>query len=161
MDPNGGINPSNPRLDGFVNNQNYQAQQPNASVPGQPSFQGQEQQPYQQVTAPTLEAPVQNPFFYLPHTMLIATHGLDDFETSMRAQHKLTQVFTCEFSIRPFLEKYPDKTLEVLARWSKDRNENVRRLVSEGTRAGHRGLGGEHERSAGGVSLGGSGDGEL
>ncbi|MBP9114094.1 MAG: DNA alkylation repair protein, partial [Polyangiaceae bacterium] len=85
----------------------------------------------------TAKAPIESsmaPFFYLPHTMLIATHGLDDFETSMRAQHKLTQVFTCEFSIRPFLEKYPDKTLEVLARWSKDRNENVRRLVSEGTR---------------------------
>ena len=82
-------------------------------------------------SAPTHSRPF---FLYLPHTMLIATHGLDDFENSMRAQHKLTQVFTCEFSIRPFLEKYPDKTLEVLARWSKDRNENVRRLVSEGTR---------------------------
>ena len=38
MDPNGGINPSNPRLDGFVNNQNYQAPQQGAAVPGQPNF---------------------------------------------------------------------------------------------------------------------------
>src|SRR5690606_28896673 len=42
-------------------------------------------------------------FFYLPHTMYVAEHGLAHFDASMRAQYALTQRFTAEFSIRPFL----------------------------------------------------------
>ena len=74
------------------------------------------------------------PFFYMPHTIFVAQHGLDHFDLSMRAQHEITRRFTCEFSIRAYLERYPDKTLKVLARWSKDSSAHVRRLVSEGTR---------------------------
>ena len=74
------------------------------------------------------------PFFYLPHAIFVATHGLDDFELSMRAQHEITRRFTCEFSIRPFLERYPKATLAVLRRWVTDPSPHVRRLVSEGTR---------------------------
>ena len=43
------------------------------------------------------------PFFYLPHVLFVAAHGLDHFELSMRAQYELTQRFTAEFSIRPYL----------------------------------------------------------
>lgn len=75
-----------------------------------------------------------NSFFYLPHTIFVATRGLDAFDVSMRAQYELTQRFTCEFSIRPFLEVHPEETLRILRRWAKDPNEHVRRLVSEGTR---------------------------
>ena len=83
MDPNGGINPSNPRLDGFVNNQNYQAPQQGAAVPGQPNFAAGQQQPqsYQQVSAPTLEAPVQNPYGSQPTNLtdpMIANQPIDD-----------------------------------------------------------------------------------
>jgi 3-methyladenine DNA glycosylase AlkC len=74
------------------------------------------------------------PFFYLPHVTFIATYGLDELDVSMHAQHVLTRRFTCEFSIRPFLEKYPDATLDVLRRWTTDPSPHVRRLVSEGTR---------------------------
>lgn len=74
------------------------------------------------------------PFLYLPHTYFVAIYGLDDFETSMRAQYELTQRFTCEFSIRPFLEQHTEGTLSRLATWTKDPNDHVRRLVSEGTR---------------------------
>ena len=80
--------------------------------------------------APTAMAP----FFYLPHTCFVAEFGLDHFEASMRAQHLLTQRFTAEFSIRPFLERHPQATLERLALWASDPNVHVRRLVSEGTR---------------------------
>jgi len=73
-------------------------------------------------------------FRYLPHTIFVSAYGLDDFETSMRAQHALTQRFTAEFSIRPFLERYPDATLARLAEWAHDPSPHVRRLVSEGTR---------------------------
>lgn len=74
------------------------------------------------------------PFFYLPHTFFVATYGLDHFEISMRAQYELTQRFTAEFSIRPFLERYPDATFARLTQWTQDPSVHVRRLVSEGTR---------------------------
>lgn len=73
-------------------------------------------------------------FLYLPHTLYVARHGLDDFELSMRAQHVLTQLFTAEMSLRPFLETHPERTLTVLRVWARDANEHVRRAVSEATR---------------------------
>jgi len=73
-------------------------------------------------------------FLYLPHTLFVAEYGLAHFEISMRAQHALTQRFTAEFSIRPFLEQHPDATLRQLRAWASDPSAHVRRLVSEGTR---------------------------
>ena len=52
----------------------------------------------------------------------------------MQALHTLTQCFTAEFSIRPFLQKHPEATLSQLMAWTRDPSEHVRRLVSEGTR---------------------------
>jgi len=74
------------------------------------------------------------PFFFLPHVLFVAEYGLDHFDVSMRAQYELTQRFTAEFSIRPFLERYPEATLARLRTWSTDSSPHVRRLVSEGTR---------------------------
>ncbi|SFX50755.1 DNA alkylation repair protein [Marinospirillum alkaliphilum] len=74
------------------------------------------------------------PFLYLPHSFYLAHYGLDHFEASMQAQYQLTQRFTAEFSIRPFLERYPEATLERLHQWAEDNDHHVRRLVSEGTR---------------------------
>jgi len=74
------------------------------------------------------------PFLYLPHTLFVAEYGIEHFKVSMRAQYELTQRFTAEFSIRPFLERYPEATLKQLAVWAKDPSPHVRRLVSEGTR---------------------------
>jgi 3-methyladenine DNA glycosylase AlkC len=74
------------------------------------------------------------PFRYLPHVLFVARYGLDDFETSMRAQYELTQRFSAEGSIRAFLIKYPERTYAKLREWSSDPNVHVRRLVSEGTR---------------------------
>jgi len=74
------------------------------------------------------------PFFYLPHTLVVAEHGLDHFELSMKAQYELTKRFSAEGSIRPFIARYPDQTLGTLREWVRDPNAHVRRLVSEGTR---------------------------
>ena len=74
------------------------------------------------------------PFFYLPHSHVIMERGLADFENGMRANYELTKRFSAEFSIRPFLTKYPDQSLQLLKSWTKDPNAHVRRLVSEGTR---------------------------
>ena len=73
-------------------------------------------------------------FFYLPAVFFIAEHGLDHFETAMRAQYEVTKRFTAEFSIRAFIDRYPEETMSVLGEWALDPNVHVRRLVSEGTR---------------------------
>lgn len=73
-------------------------------------------------------------FIYLPHVFFVADYGLDCFETSMAAQYELTKRFTAEFSIRVYLERHPERTLERLMEWTQDPNVHVRRLVSEGTR---------------------------
>jgi 3-methyladenine DNA glycosylase AlkC len=73
-------------------------------------------------------------FIYLPHVFFVAKFGVDHFEASMRAQYELTQRFTAEYSIRVFLERYPQRALARLREWAGDSNVHVRRLVSEGTR---------------------------
>lgn len=81
-------------------------------------------------------------FFYLPHVSFVATYGLDaehnggrdPFEISMTAQHELTRRFSAEFSMRPFLIKWPERTLARLMEWTQDPDPHVRRLCSEGAR---------------------------
>ena len=73
-------------------------------------------------------------FLFMPHTIYVTDNGLDDFDTSMHAHYQLTQRFTSEFAIRPFIQRYPEKCLALLTKWATDSNHHVRRLVSEGTR---------------------------
>jgi len=81
-------------------------------------------------------------FFYLPHSCFVGAYGLDaehnggraPFAVSMHAQYELTRRFTAEFSIRPFLMRWPDRTLAQLLEWTRDADPHVRRLCSEGTR---------------------------
>lgn len=73
-------------------------------------------------------------FILWPYTQYIETHGLEDFETSLKALYEITQRFTAEFGIRAFLEKDPDHVYRAFNLWVKDPNEHVRRWVSEGTR---------------------------
>ncbi len=73
-------------------------------------------------------------FRYLPFVYFVADRGLDHFEEAMAAQYELTKRFTAEFSIRVYLEHYPQATLEYLNRWARDESVHVRRLVSEGSR---------------------------
>lgn len=64
----------------------------------------------------------------------VLVYGQDDYKTSIKALELFTQYSTAEFAIRPFIEKYPDKTLNQLFKWSNHKNEHLRRLASEGTR---------------------------
>jgi 3-methyladenine DNA glycosylase AlkC len=81
-------------------------------------------------------------FFYLPHVSFVTLYGLDPaenggrdpFETSMAAQYELTRRFSAEFSMRPFLIRWPERTLARLLEWTKDPDPHVRRLCSEGAR---------------------------
>ncbi len=86
---------------------------------------------------PKLPQPDNNgvaPLMYLPHVFFVSRYGLDFFAESMAAQYEITQRFTAEFSLRPFLQKYPEQSLAMLQRWATDPSVLVRRLVSEGTR---------------------------
>ncbi len=80
------------------------------------------------------EDPGMEVFLYLPHVFFVGDFGVDHFQVSMEAQYELTQRFTAEFSIRPFLERHPEATLARLEEWTRDPSPHVRRLVSEGTR---------------------------
>jgi 3-methyladenine DNA glycosylase AlkC len=74
------------------------------------------------------------PFFYMPHVLFVAEHGLDHFDVSMHAQYELTKRFSAETSIHSYIAHDPERTFATLRSWSSDPNPHVRRLVSEGTR---------------------------
>lgn len=64
----------------------------------------------------------------------VALYGLDDFDLSMQALRHFTRFGSSEFAIRHFLIKDMPRTLSVMETWSRDENEHVRRLASEGCR---------------------------
>ena len=64
----------------------------------------------------------------------VERHGLDHPHESLTAMETLTQLMSCEFAIRPFLEHHLELTRTFLRQWTLSPNEHVRRLPSEGTR---------------------------
>ncbi len=64
----------------------------------------------------------------------IAQHGLARPERALQVLHALTQRFTAEFAIRPFIRQHPELSFATLKRWVHDDSAHVRRLVSEGSR---------------------------
>ncbi len=73
-------------------------------------------------------------FLAWPFLQFIEDFGLDHFEVSVNAIRAMTPAMSGEFAIRPFLIRYPEKTLKALQSWTQDPNHHVRRLVSEGSR---------------------------
>lgn len=64
----------------------------------------------------------------------VARQGMDDVPRALRCLHALTQRFSAEFAIRPFIQQHGELTLNTLAVWTGDPSAHVRRLVSEGSR---------------------------
>ncbi|RPJ25262.1 MAG: DNA alkylation repair protein, partial [Chloroflexi bacterium] len=73
-------------------------------------------------------------FIIMPQNDFVAKYGLDHYDLSMQALYQMTKRFTAEGAIRPFILKYPERTLAILSEWAEDENCHVRRLISEGTR---------------------------
>jgi len=73
-------------------------------------------------------------FAYWPLCTFVERYGTDHFDESFAVMHGLTRLASCEFAIRPLLDKEPERAFTILHRWVKDRDPHVRRLVSEGTR---------------------------
>ena len=67
-------------------------------------------------------------------TEWVARRGLHHPERSLEALREMTQRFSAEFAIRPFLQRDPEGTLSLLKRWLTDPSPHVRRWLSEGTR---------------------------
>lgn len=81
------------------------------------------------------EEGVFNEWYHLmPVAYFVEAYGLEHFELSMEAMYEITKRHTSEFAVRPFLMRYPERTLERLEAWVTDENLHVRRWVSEGTR---------------------------
>ena len=68
----------------------------------------------------------------LPH--YVATYGAERFELSMDALKYFTAFGSAEFAIRHFLRQDLERSLALMHDWSRDDNEHVRRLASEGCR---------------------------
>ncbi len=73
-------------------------------------------------------------FIIMPQCLFISRYGLDEFDISMNALYEMTKRFTAEIDIRPFIAKYPKKTIEYLNKLTNDSSPFARRLASEGTR---------------------------
>ncbi len=73
------------------------------------------------------------PFLFFPD--YIEIYGINDFEIAIPILERTTQFITCEYAVRPFILKYPEKMLAQMLKWSKHKNHHVRRLASEGSRS--------------------------
>ena len=69
-----------------------------------------------------------------PLGQLIADRGLEHFEPSMSAMIELTQRFSSEFAVRPFVERWPEETFARLLSLTAHESPHVRRWCSEGVR---------------------------
>ena len=64
----------------------------------------------------------------------VEVYGLEDWDSSIPAVEYFTQHVSAEFAIRPFIEKYPEKTMSQMLDWVGHPHPGVRRLASEGCR---------------------------
>lgn len=71
-------------------------------------------------------------FMFLPE--YISMYGLNNLKSAIKAMEAITQFTSCEFAVRPFILKYESEMLVQLKKWSKHKNNRVRRLASEGSR---------------------------
>ncbi|KIC44562.1 hypothetical protein RA28_16845 [Ruegeria sp. ANG-S4] len=73
-------------------------------------------------------------FIFAPLGDWVVAVGLDHPELALDVLEELTQRFSMEWAIRPFLNRYPEIVLKRMEAWCGHSSYHVRRLVSEGTR---------------------------
>lgn len=74
-------------------------------------------------------------FIFAPLGEFVVARGLQDHpDLALDLLAAITQRFSMEWAIRPFLNAHQAKTLALMETWAKDPNYHLRRLVSEGTR---------------------------
>ncbi|MGJ4789161.1 DNA alkylation repair protein [Leptospira koniambonensis] len=65
---------------------------------------------------------------------VVEISGIDYPQESLHCMERITQIISCEFSIREFLIRHPDVTWKKMLEWSKHSHPGTRRLASEGSR---------------------------
>ena len=75
-----------------------------------------------------------NFYWILPIGKFVEKYGLEYYDISIHAISEITKRNTGEYGIRPFIRKYPKKTLKIMKKWAKSKNFHLRRLASEGLR---------------------------
>ncbi|MBL3703101.1 hypothetical protein GI582_10395 [Sulfitobacter sp. BDSS02] len=73
-------------------------------------------------------------FIFAPLGEWVVNTGLEDPDRGLGLLREITQRFSMEWAIRPFLNRWPDLVLARMDSWVEDDHYHVRRLVSEGTR---------------------------
>ena len=75
-------------------------------------------------------------FIYSPYAKYVETYGCNAeyLDCSLALLRELTKRFSVEFSIRAFINNFPDETLTMLAVCALSTNYHERRLASEGLR---------------------------
>jgi 3-methyladenine DNA glycosylase AlkC len=73
-------------------------------------------------------------FRVAPCHRFVAQAGLDHVDLSLDYFMNATRHFSCEFDVRPFIQREPEKVLAVMLGWTRDQDWRVRRLASEGSR---------------------------
>jgi len=75
-----------------------------------------------------------NFYWLMPIAKFVEKYGIDHKEESFQAIEEITKRNTGEYTIRPFIEKYPKETMKKMKEWARNKNSHVRRLASEGGR---------------------------
>nr|WP_321252584.1 hypothetical protein [uncultured Ruegeria sp.] len=73
-------------------------------------------------------------FIFAPLGDWVVSAGLNYPDLALDVLEELTQRFSMEWAIRPFLNAHPDLVIERMQDWCLHSSYHVRRLVSEGTR---------------------------
>ena len=70
----------------------------------------------------------------MPIGKFVEKYGLDYYDISITAIEEITKRNTGEYAIRPFIRKYPKKTIKIMEKWARSDDFHLRRLASEGLR---------------------------
>lgn len=74
------------------------------------------------------------PYLFFPDFVAVYGKEEDNWELSMKALERFTIRSSSEFAVRPFLINNPERMIRQMLDWSKNSNEHIRRLSSEGCR---------------------------
>jgi len=83
---------------------------------------------------PTLSDDDFGDFIFAPLGELVVRRGMDRPERALDVLEQVTQRFSMEYAIRPFLNAHEEVVFARLQAWCSHNHYHVRRLVSEGTR---------------------------
>jgi 3-methyladenine DNA glycosylase AlkC len=82
------------------------------------------------------EPPEKWDFIFGAYPNFVAVRGCKKqlLSKSLKALGEFTSLFSSEFAIRPFINKFPEETFKEMQKWATSKNNHKRRLASEGLR---------------------------